>query len=117
MSIRTLNCAYAGLAAAICGYFFVKLIVSLHTLRIDRLDEGGAVKARVETPFARAEAIPFDSDLRLVLVQPGNSLWRIARRTYGRGIRYTVIYEANRRQIRDPDLIYPGQIFRLPDDG
>ena len=89
----------------------------LHTLRIDRLDERGAVKARVETPFARAEAIPFDSGLRLVLVQPGNSLWRIARRTYGVGTRYTVIYEANRSQIRNPDLIYPGQIFRLPDDG
>jgi nucleoid-associated protein YgaU len=47
-------------------------------------------------------------------VQPGNSLWRIARRTYGQGTRYTVIYEANRQQIRNPDMIFPGQIFTLP---
>jgi len=49
-----------------------------------------------------------------VRVQPGNSLWRIARRVYGRGTRYTVIYEANRKSIRDPDLIYPGQVFIVP---
>ena len=37
-----------------------------------------------------------------VVVQPGHSLWRIARRVYGSGVRYTVIYQANRDQIRDP---------------
>ena len=51
-----------------------------------------------------------------VIVQPGNSLWRIARRVYGRGLRYSVIYQANRERIRDPDLIYPGQIFTIPDN-
>ncbi|MEL7488070.1 MAG: LysM peptidoglycan-binding domain-containing protein, partial [Pseudomonadota bacterium] len=50
------------------------------------------------------------------IVQPGNSLWRIARRAYGSGFQYTVIYEANADQIRDPDLIYPGQIFEVPED-
>ncbi len=48
------------------------------------------------------------------MVRPGNNLWRIARDTYGDGTRYTVIYGANRGQIGDPDLIYPGQIFTLP---
>ena len=52
-----------------------------------------------------------------VVVQPGHNLWRIARATYGHGVRYTVIYQANRDQIRDPDLIYPGQIFALPETG
>ncbi|MEE7446911.1 hypothetical protein MRF4_03235 [Methylobacterium radiotolerans] len=46
----------------------------------------------------------------------GDNLWRISQRTYGRGERYTVIYDANQNQIRDPDLIYPGQIFVLPND-
>ncbi|MCJ2132673.1 LysM peptidoglycan-binding domain-containing protein [Methylobacterium sp. J-026] len=46
----------------------------------------------------------------------GDNLWRISQRTYGRGERYTVIYDANQTQIRDPDLIYPGQIFVLPTD-
>ncbi|HUF45540.1 MAG TPA: LysM peptidoglycan-binding domain-containing protein, partial [Aestuariivirgaceae bacterium] len=49
-----------------------------------------------------------------VVIQPGNNLWRISRVIYGRGVEYTVIYEANREQIRDPDLIYPGQIFATP---
>ncbi|MFQ5535738.1 MAG: LysM peptidoglycan-binding domain-containing protein [Sphingomonadales bacterium] len=38
----------------------------------------------------------------------------MARRIYGAGMRYTVIYRANQGQIRDPDLIYPGQQFALP---
>jgi nucleoid-associated protein YgaU len=38
----------------------------------------------------------------------------LARRTYGEGIRYTTIFEANKNQIKDPDLIYPGQVFALP---
>jgi nucleoid-associated protein YgaU len=85
----------------------------LHTLRVDQLGSGGKVAARVESPFLRAEAFDLPAD-QAFIVQPGNSLWRIARRTYGDGLRYTVIYEANRAQIRDPDLIYPGQVFALP---
>ena len=46
----------------------------------------------------------------------GDNLWQISKRIYGRGERYTVIYDANQAQIRDPDLIYPGQIFVLPND-
>jgi LysM repeat protein len=49
-----------------------------------------------------------------IVVQPGNSLWKLARESYGHGIRYTVIYEANRDQIADPNLIYPGQVFSVP---
>jgi hypothetical protein len=47
-------------------------------------------------------------------IQPGNNLWRIAQHSYGDGLRYTEIYQANRTQIRDPNLIYPGQIFAVP---
>nr|WP_247878520.1 LysM peptidoglycan-binding domain-containing protein [Niveispirillum sp. SYP-B3756] len=53
---------------------------------------------------------------RAVVVVPGNNLWTIARRSYGEGPRYTMIFEANQGQIRDPDLIYPGQIFMMPDE-
>ena len=38
----------------------------------------------------------------------------IARAHYGEGFRYTTIFEANKEQIRDPNLIYPGQTFTLP---
>ena len=49
-----------------------------------------------------------------VVIQPGNNLWNISRVIYGKGIQYTVIYEANKDQIRNPDKIYPGQIFETP---
>lgn len=48
------------------------------------------------------------------IIRRGDNLWTIARRVYGQGIRYTTIYEANSGQIRDPDDIYPGQVFELP---
>ena len=86
----------------------------LHTLRVDQVDESGKLVARIETPFSRAEAEPLVPGAGFVVVQPGNSLWRIARRIYGGGMQYVVIYEANSDQIRDPDLIYPGQIFITP---
>jgi nucleoid-associated protein YgaU len=47
-------------------------------------------------------------------VSRGDNLWRLSRLTYGAGTRYAVIYKANRTQIRNPDLIYPGQILVLP---
>lgn len=86
----------------------------LHALRVDQVDGGGAVIARVETPFSREPVRVASADEEFVIVQPGNSLWRIARRTYGRGLQYSVIYQANRDQIGDPDLIYPGQVFESP---
>lgn len=84
-----------------------------YTLRADAVGKDGKVGARAETPFQMADA---ETAARpgSVVVQPGNSLWRIARRTYGQGIQYTLIYTANQKQIRDPNLIYPGQIFTLP---
>ena len=47
-------------------------------------------------------------------VSRGDSLWRLSQASYGAGMRYAVIYKANRGQIRNPNLIYPGQIFVLP---
>ncbi len=51
-----------------------------------------------------------------VIIRKGDTLWRISREAYGLGRRYTVIYLANGQQIRNPHLIYPGQVFRLPSD-
>ena len=49
-----------------------------------------------------------------ITVQPGYTLWAIARAELGHGIRYVQVFEANRDKIRDPDLIYPGQVFTIP---
>ncbi|PQO22367.1 peptidoglycan-binding protein, partial [Rhodobacteraceae bacterium WD3A24] len=97
----------------------------VYTLRVDELDPTGAVTSRFETPFRRedpellAQLSTVSAPARggraiRVTVQPGFTLWGIARRNYGAGIRYWTIFHANRDQIRDPDLIYPGQVFDLP---
>ena len=49
-----------------------------------------------------------------IIVQQGNSLWRIARKALGGGIFYTEIYENNSKKIKNPDLIFPGQVFNIP---
>lgn len=90
-----------------------KIDPGVHKLRVDATRKGKVV-ARVEIPFSRADPALAAMDEALVVVQPGNSLWRIARRTLGNGIRYVEIYHANQSQIVDPDLIYPGQVFSLP---
>jgi nucleoid-associated protein YgaU len=94
----------------------------VYTLRVDALDEGGEITQRIETPFERIAPETLSNALaeaeaegrQLVTVQRGNTLWGISRRNYGRGILYVRIFEANRDRIRDPDLIYPGQVFTIP---
>ena len=86
----------------------------VHKLRVDQLTAAGKVAARVELPFQRTAVPAMELASGRVVVQPGQNLWRLARRAYGTGVRYTVIYLANRDQIRDPRLIYPGQAFAMP---
>jgi nucleoid-associated protein YgaU len=92
------------------------LASGVYDLQIDQIDENGQVTAVIALPFERIAAEDVVLGPGSVVVQPGNSLWRIARRLYGEGVQYTVIYEANLDQIRDPDLIYPGQILNTPDE-
>ena len=98
----------------------------VYTLRIDQLNaDASKVLARMESPFKREarsklqkqlSAAESPARINVVTVQPGNTLWGISRERYGQGILYVQVFEANRDKIRDPDLIYPGQIFNLPDD-
>lgn len=111
----------------------------VYTLRADQVDAAGKVTSRFETPFKRetVEALAAASEVvevpaaaaeeaavetapapavapSSVTVQPGFTLWRIARETLGEGILFVQVFEANKDQIRDPDLIYPGQVFTIP---
>ncbi len=90
------------------------IVPGLYTLKIEQIDKDGGVLSSLETPFTMADLENPAVGDGLVIVQPGNSLWRISRRVYGRGVRYSVIYDANLDQIVDPNLIYPGQIFVIP---
>ncbi|WP_368187532.1 LysM peptidoglycan-binding domain-containing protein [Aestuariibius sp. HNIBRBA575] len=98
----------------------------VYTLRVDEIAIDGTVVSRIETPFKREEAETVaevmaqdvqneDFQVAVRTVQPGNTLWAIARDQYGDGVMYVHVFEANRDLIRDADLIYPGQIFRLPE--
>jgi nucleoid-associated protein YgaU len=88
------------------------------------LQPDAAPAQQATLPVAAAEEVPAETqpasvDPNLprngkIVIQPGNSLWRISRVIYGRGVEYTTIYQANKDQIRNPDLIYPGQIFATP---
>jgi len=85
-----------------------------HTLRLDRVGGDGRPAARLELPFDRVIVPPSANETRRLVVVRGDNLWNIALAHYGTGFRHTVIYAANKNQIRDPDLIYPGQVFSLP---
>lgn len=59
---------------------------------------------------------PLQASGNSVIIRQGDTLWQIARRVYGKGVRYTTIYLANENQISNPDLIEPGQIFKVPSE-
>ena len=115
----------------------VELAPGKHLVRIDQIGADGAVIARAEVPFQIAEdglsaptvasgvgtaqagagsageAKPAEPET--LIIRRGDNLWMIAKRLYGKGIRYSTIYQANTDQIRNPDLIYPGQVFVIPE--
>ena len=73
-----------------------------HTTAATPLSGGGSPSAVVVPKVATT------------VVSRGDSLWHISRVAYGAGMRYAVVYKANQDQIRNPNRIYPGQIFVLP---
>ena len=74
--------------------------------------EPAATEAAAPAEVVVAAATP-DKPSRII-IQPGNNLWRISREVYGKGKMFTVIWEANRDQIKNPNRIYPGQILTAP---
>lgn len=115
----------------------VELAPGKHTVRIDQIGSDGKVLARAEVPFEIADDVLTAPTLasgagtavagagtagnagpaepKTLIIRRGDNLWMIAKRLYGEGIRYSTIYQANTDQIRNPDLIYPGQVFVIPE--
>lgn len=100
----------------------------IYTLRLDEIElASGDVVSRLETPFKREapEALLLPAGdtapdqpvplVRAVTVQKGDTLWAISQQKYGSGFLYVRLFEANKGAIRNPDLIYPGQVFTIPD--
>lgn len=117
------------------------LAVGDYIIRAELLGEGGKVLATARVPFRREQgdniaavapaiggqaesqagnstegeaAQPLEKADGSVIIRKGDNLWTISKRTYGSGLRYTTIYLANRDQIKNPDLIWPGQVFIMP---
>jgi hypothetical protein len=118
------------------GTWLVETIMDLpagqYLVRADQVAADGSVVARYEVPFDRevevailrptgatastegatlTAAMP---EVDTVIIKRGDNLWRIARATWGKGIRWSTIYQANTDQIRNPNRIYPGQVFVMP---
>ena len=97
----------------------------VYTLRVDEVSATGDVVSRVETPFKReepqvvaevmAQEVAREGfQVAVKTVQPGATLWAIAQERFGDGVRYVEVFEANRDLIKDPNMIFPGQVFRIP---
>ena len=77
----------------------------------------GTVVADLPEP-QKADPVPAVASPVSITVQPGFTLWGIAQQSYGDGVMYVQVFEANKDKIRNPDLIYPGQVFTMPgEDG
>lgn len=81
------------------------------------IEAGGAARMAERPARSEGTRAVFVPEISTARITRGDSLWQISRRAYGRGMRYTVIFDANQPQIRNPALIYPGQVFVLPADG
>lgn len=81
-----------------------------YTIRIQMHDGSNKVAALIKYPFTMPEMLPGDDTW--YVVRRDDSLWIIARNFLGRGIRYTMIVDANK--IENPDLIFPKQKLKIP---
>ncbi|MDR3462684.1 MAG: LysM peptidoglycan-binding domain-containing protein [Beijerinckiaceae bacterium] len=107
-----------------------------YNIRADALEAGKSVASRAEVPFdvpagapgspeipplgtasTRTPADAVVAEVKTAIVRGGDNLWDISRAQLGKGWRYTRIYAANSEQIRNPNVIYPGQVFVMPREG
>ncbi len=80
------------------------------------LDQPTAVSTPPDAPAAPQADAPIPAAAPVtVTVQPGFTLWGIAQDRYGDGVLYVQVFEANKDKIKDPNLIYPGQVFSVPE--
>ncbi|MFO1186582.1 MAG: hypothetical protein U1E87_03480 [Alphaproteobacteria bacterium] len=88
-----------------------------YTMRVDQLGLKALVVQRLEVPFERLDAAAVTQtmlgDDDTLAVQPGENLWRIACASPGLGFQYAVLYRSREEQARDPNLVYPGQVFEV----
>lgn len=88
---------------------FEKAVIAIgNTLGVSKVEAS-------EIKITDASAPDEPGEPTFVTVEKGDNLWKIAEAAYGKGkgSKYTVIFEANKPMLKDPDLIYPGQVLRF----
>jgi len=69
---------------------------------------------RADFSNVQAQATTVPAGARTWTVKPGDTLSHIAQQVYGKASHWHAIFDANRDQLDDPDLIRPGQVLQLP---
>ena len=86
----------------------------LHDLLVVLKSDKDEILDKITLPFMRVEMPYNDVPENFILIKPGDMLWTIAYRLYGDPFKYIQIFEENKDQITNPDLIFPGQLFSIP---
>jgi nucleoid-associated protein YgaU len=81
----------------------------------DKKPDFGNVTGGSSSTAKPAPQSPAATSARTYTVQPGDSLWKIAKQFYGKGSAWPRIHEANKDRITNPDLIQPGWTLRIPE--
>ena len=91
-----------------------KLGYGMHKLVANLKSQDNTILDSITLPFMRSEMPSGELPDNYVLIKPGDMLWTISFKIYGNPLKYIEIYEENRDQITNPDLIFPGQVFSIP---
>ena len=88
--------------------------IAVNQLRFALFDDADQIIARYDLPVKARDLAKGQDGSPLVVVNKGDMLWRIAYQQLGEGVKYVDIVRRNKKDITDPDLIYPKQIFAVP---
>ena len=88
--------------------------IAVNHLRFALFDDANQIIARYDLPVKARDLAKGQDGSPLVVVNKGDMLWRIAYHQLGEGVKYVDIVRRNKQDIVDPDLIFPKQIFAVP---
>lgn len=93
------------------GYdFYVDLVLKEHRTLKSSLIENTNLVESTATNNTTNSSLAYDE----YVVKSGDNLWNIAKKKYGDGSKYTIILEANKDKVSNPNLIYPNTILNIP---
>jgi nucleoid-associated protein YgaU len=107
IEVENLSVSYDGDTVTVWGQVQSQADKEKIILTLGNVNGVAAVDDRMSVVIPEPEADFYE-------VKKGDSLSKIAKEFYGNAMKYPVIFEANKPMLKDPDLIYPGQVLRIP---